>query len=198
MSHSKKEDLEVAEDGASAEKQGVSRAEHDALKAKADATEVELAEFKDKYLRALADAENARKRIRQQSEESVKIQREGLLRDFLSILDNLERAVEAARAGGNGKSIVAGLEMVLSSIKDYLRSHGVSEVSTVGQTFDPLLHEAVDHVASAEHQPKTVISEFNRGYKMGDRLLRPARVAVAKAVGAGDQETKEGDDKDEL
>jgi len=198
MSHSKKENLAVGEDGADAEKQGVSRAEYDALKAKADATEAELAEFKDKYLRALADGENARKRIRQQSEESVKIQREGLLRDFLSILDNLERAVEAARGGGNGKSIVEGVEMVLTSIKDFLRSHGVSEVSTVGQTFDPLLHEAVDHVASAEHQPNTVISEFNRGYKVGERLLRPARVSVAKAVATDDQETKEGDDKDEL
>jgi molecular chaperone GrpE len=145
----------------------------------------------------LADGENARKRIRQQCDEAIKIQREDLLRDLLTIIDNLERAVDAARGGGNGKSIVEGVEMVLNSMKDFLRSHGVSEVSTVGRPFDPLLHEAVDHVASAEHEPNTVINEFNRGYKVGDRLLRPARVSVAKAVPEG-QETKDPDDQDEL
>ncbi len=74
--------------------------------------EREAAEYKDKYLRALAEAENQRKRIRQQAEESARIQREALLRDLLSIIDNLERAVAAARDGGNGKPIVEGVEMV--------------------------------------------------------------------------------------
>jgi molecular chaperone GrpE len=197
MSHRKKEEPETSEKGPESDIQSESRTEYEALKAKADETAAELAEFKDKYLRALADGENARKRIRQQCDESIKIQREDLLRDLLTIIDNLERAVDAARGGGNGKSIVEGVEMVLNSMKDFLRSHGVSEVSTVGRPFDPLLHEAVDHVASAEHEPNTVINEFNRGYKVGDRLLRPARVSVAKAVPEG-QETKDPDDQDEL
>jgi molecular chaperone GrpE len=198
MSHRRKEEAENGENAApEPQAQSVSRAEYDALKAKADETAAELADLKDKYLRALAEGENARKRIRQQSEESIKIQREELLRGLLAIIDNLERAVEAARGGGNGKSIVEGVEMVLNSMKDFLRSHGVSEVSTVGRPFDPLLHEAVDHVASAEHEPNTVINEFNRGYKVGERLLRPARVSVAKAV-AEDHETKDPDDQDEL
>ncbi|HEY2664023.1 MAG TPA: nucleotide exchange factor GrpE [Candidatus Binataceae bacterium] len=197
MSHRKKEEPETGENGPESDIQSESRAEYEALKAKADETAAELADFKDKYLRALADGENARKRIRQQCDESIKIQREDLLRDLLTIIDNLERAVDAARGGGNGKSIVEGVEMVLNSMKDFLRSHGVSEVSTVGRPFDPLLHEAVDHVASAEHEPNTVINEFNRGYKVGDRLLRPARVSVAKAVPEG-QETKDPDDQDEL
>ncbi len=131
--------------------------------------EREAAEYKDKYLRALAESENARKRIRQQAEESARIQREGLLRDLLSIIDNLERAVAAARGGGNGKPIV-----------DFLRGHGVTQLSAVGQPFDPLLHEAVDHVESAQHEPNTVVDEFVRGYYIGDRLLRPARVTVSK------------------
>jgi molecular chaperone GrpE len=145
--------------------------------------ETEAAEFKDKYIRALAESENARKRIRQQAEESARIQREGLLRDLLAIIDNLERAVAAARDGGNGKPIVEGVEMVLRSMNDFLRSHGVTQLSAVGRPFDPLLHEAVDSVESAEHEPNTVVDEFARGYSIGDRLLRPARVTVSRLPG---------------
>ncbi len=141
----------------------------------------EIAELKDKYLRALADTDNIRKRMRQQSEDTVRLQRENLLRDLLPITDNLERAVEAARGGGNGKPIVEGVEMVLRSLLDFLRSNGVSPRESVGRPFDPQFHEAVDHVESGEHPPNTVISEFHRGYQVGERVLRPARVAVAKA-----------------
>ncbi len=160
----------------------------------AEATK-ELSELKDKYLRVLADAENARKRIRQQSDESVRLQRENLLRDLLPIVDNLERAVEAARGGGNGQPIVEGVEMVLRSLLDFLRANGVTPVTAVGQTFDPQLHEAVDQVHSAQHPPNVVVSEFHRGYVIGDRTLRPARVAVTKAQSGprgGDSGTDSG------
>jgi molecular chaperone GrpE len=146
----------------------------------------EIAELKDKYLRALAESENIRKRTRQQSEETVRLQRENLLRDLLPIADNLERAVEAARTAGGGEPIVEGVEMVLRSLLDFLKSHGVSQISAVGQPFDPQRHEAVDHVESSEHPPNTVVSEFHRGYLIGDRMLRPSRVSVARgATGAG-------------
>src|SRR5580700_4353993 len=85
----------------------------------------EIAELKDKYLRAMAEAENVRKRARQQSEETARIQRENLLRDLLPLVDNLERALEAARGGGNGKSIVEGVELVLRGALDFLKAHGV-------------------------------------------------------------------------
>jgi len=146
-------------------------------------TSNELAELKDKYLRVLADAENARKRIRTQSEESVRLQRENFLRDLLPIVDNLERAVEATRGGGNGQPIVEGVEMVLRALLDFLKTNGVTPVAAVGQTFNPQLHEAVDHVHSPLHPPNTVVSEFHRGYVVGDRTLRPARVAVTKGPG---------------
>src|SRR5216683_1501792 len=97
----------------------------------------EPVELTDKYLRALADSDNARKRMRQQSEETVRLQRENLLRDLLPIVDNLERAVAAARGGGNGKPIVEGVEMVLRSMLDFLRGHGVTQLSVVGEPFDP-------------------------------------------------------------
>lgn len=140
----------------------------------------EIAELKDRYLRNLAESDNIRKRLRQQSEESVRLQREGLLRELLPIVDNLERAVGAARDGGNGKSIVEGVEMVLQSLLDFLRTQGVTQLSAVGQPFDPSVHEAVDQVETAAHPPNIVVNEFNRGYLVGDRMLRPARVTVSR------------------
>lgn len=152
-----------------------------ALTAQVREKEKEIAELKDKYLRVLADHENARKRLRQQSEESIRLQRESLLRELLPIVDHLELALAAARDGGNGKPIVEGVEMVLRSMQEFLRGHGVRPHEAVGQPFDPQFHEAVDQVESLEYKPNTVISEFNRGYQIGDRVLRPARVSVAKA-----------------
>ena len=158
------------------------QAEVDRLAAIIEEKDQEIAELKDKYLRSLADSENARKRIRQQSEESVRIQREALLRELLPIIDDLERAVDAASGGGNGKSIVEGVEMVLRSIHDLLRSQGVTQVSAIGQRFDPMRHEAVDQIESSTEEPNTIVREFNRGYLIGERVLRPARVTVAKAA----------------
>jgi len=156
----------------------------ESLQAQVEAKDREIAELNDKYLRALAEQENARKRIRQQAEESIRHQRESLLRDLLPIVDNLELAVAAARAGGNGEShesIIAGIEMVLRSMHDLLRSHGVTPQEAVGRSFNPQFHEAVDHLESPEHKPNTIVREYHRGYQIGDRVLRPARVAVAKA-----------------
>ena len=174
----------AAAEGPDAESVNPAPSEVDNLHQQLTEKDKELAELKDKYLRVLADAENSRKRIRQQSEDSVRVQRENFLRDLLPIVDNLERAVEAARAGGTANQpIVEGVEMVLRSLLDFLRSHGVTQVSAVGQQFDPQLHEAVDHVHSPDHPPNTVVSEFHRGYVVGDRTLRPARVSVSSHRG---------------
>jgi molecular chaperone GrpE len=150
------------------------------LEAKLAAKDKELAEFKDKYLRALADGENARKRIRQQSEDSVRLQKENLLRDLLPIVDNLERAIDAAKGKGGDGQIMQGVEMVVRSLLDFLKSQGVVPIHSTGQQFDPSRHEAVDHVATASHPANTVVDEFHRGYLIGERVLRPARVSVAK------------------
>jgi molecular chaperone GrpE len=183
----------AAAGGTGAESASSARSEVDGLRQQISEKDQELAELKDKYLRVLADAENARKRIRQQSEESVRVQRENFLRDLLPIVDNLERAVEAARGGSEGRPIVEGVEMVLRSLLDFLRSNGVTPVSAVGQQFDPQLHEAVDQVHSEVHPPNTVVSEFHRGYVIGDRTLRPARVAVANSRGGPKSGNNSGD-----
>jgi molecular chaperone GrpE len=166
----------------------------EALSAKLAETETELAELKDKYLRALAESENARKRIRHQSEENIRLQREAMLRDLLPIVDNLERAVDAARGGGNGKSIVEGVEMVLHSMREFLRSHGVTPLTAVGEPFDPARHEAIDTVHSDVHPPNTVVDEMHRGYQIGERILRPARVTVSRALLGPSGQRTDGED----
>ncbi|MGH7948316.1 MAG: nucleotide exchange factor GrpE [Candidatus Binataceae bacterium] len=166
----------------------------DALEAKLAEKENELAELKDKYLRALAEAENVRKRLRHQSEENIRFQREAMLRDLLPIVDNLERAVEAARGGGNGKPIVEGVEMVLNSMREFLRSHGVTPMTAVGEPFDPARHEAVDTVPSDTHPPNTVVDEVHRGYQVGDRTLRPARVTVSRQLPGPSKQRTSGED----
>lgn len=167
--------------------------ELDALKAQLAEKDKEIAELKDKYLRTLADSENARKRIRQQAEESVRIQREAILRDVLPIIDNLERALDAARQGAPVKAVVDGVEMTVKALIDFLRAQGVTPIQSVGQAFDPTRHEAADHVESEIHPPNTVVDEFHRGYLIGERTLRPARVSVAKGSGADAAKRKNGE-----
>jgi molecular chaperone GrpE len=167
----------------------------ESLRAALAEKEKEVAELKDKYLRTLAESENARKRIRQQSEESVRIQRESILRDLLPIIDNLERALAAAREGTDPKTILDGVQMTVRALLDFLRAQGVTPLSSVGQAFDPSRHEAVDHVESEAHPPNTVIDEFHRGYQIGERILRPARVSVAKES-ASDSNRRNGGEND--
>ncbi len=187
--HHRHDKSDAIEPGAADELKGTAASEASQAPAASEGLEAqlaekdrEIAELKDKYLRALADFENARKRIRQQSEESVRLQRESLLRDLLPIVDNLERAVGAAQGGGNGQTIIEGVQMVLGSLLDYLRVQGVTPIEAKGRVFDPRLHEAVDHVESPHHEPNVVVEEMHRGYAAGDRILRPALVSVAKGA----------------
>jgi molecular chaperone GrpE len=189
-------DGELDPANAAAGAEHVEGSELDTLRAQIAEKDKEIAELKDKYLRTLADSENARKRIRQQSEESVRIQREAILRDLLPIIDNLERALAAAREGTDTKTIVDGVEMTVRALIDFLRAQGVTPVQSVGQAFDPKRHEAVDHVASDAHPPNTVVDEFHRGYLIGDRTLRPARVSVAKGAGTADSGKRNGGETD--
>ena len=170
--------------------------ELDSLRAQLAEKDKEIAELKDKYLRTLADSENVRKRVRQQSEESIRIQREAILRDILPIIDNLERALDAARKGTDVKVVVDGVEMTVKALIDFLRAQGVTPIQSVGQAFDPNRHEAADHVESQVHPPNTVVDEFHRGYLIGDRTLRPARVSVAKGSGAGSSKRSNGEGAD--
>ncbi|MBK7827766.1 nucleotide exchange factor GrpE [Nannocystis sp.] len=138
--------------------------------------EQEVASLKDKWLRAVADHENFKKRTRREIDDAVFRARQDLLSSFFPTADNLDRALELAR--GN-EQLFKGIEMVAHEFRGALARHGIEPVPTVGHPFDPALHEALSQVDSADHAPGTVTFEFERGYRQGDRLLRPARVVIA-------------------
>jgi molecular chaperone GrpE len=141
----------------------------------------ELAEKNDRLLRALAEADNIRRRSQRDREEAVRFAAEGLVRDLIPILDNLDRALEAARAAGQSGGIVDGVELIRREFLKVLERHGVTRYSALGQRFDPNQHEAIARVVSSDKEPGTVVTETAAGYSLRGRVIRAAQVAVAGA-----------------
>jgi len=141
----------------------------------------QLDEKQDRLLRALAEADNVRRRAQRDREEYLKYANESLLRDLIPVLDNLDRALEAARQRGDAASVVEGVELVQREFRRVLERHGVTRYSALGEPFDPTRHEAVARVITKDAAPNTVVSEQLPGYLLHGRLLRAALVAVAAA-----------------
>lgn len=141
----------------------------------------------DRFLRSAADLENLRRRNKRDLDDARAEARTRVLKEMLPVVDNLERglahAEEAARAGEPG-AIVDGLRLVLRQFNHAFERSDVTSVDAQGQPFDPNLHEAISQVETADQPPGTVVSVLQRGYKLGDRLLRPALVVVAKPPAA--------------
>lgn len=140
----------------------------------------------DSYLRSQAELQNVLKRHERELSERTRYEGEKLSRELLGVVDDLERALEHGDATAEG--IVDGVELVRKSLVAALENHGVERLESVGEPFDPMLHEAVAMVESAEHPPGSVIEQHRPGYRLRDRLLRAAMVVVAKAP--ADQEEK--------
>jgi molecular chaperone GrpE len=137
-------------------------------------------ELKDKLLRGQAEWDNSRKRILREKEEAVRYAGEALLEKLLPVLDNFEMGMQAAKTATDAKAISQGFEMVLAQLQQVLREAGVEAVDAVGQPFDPHRHEALGHQDSEEHPEGHVMMQTRKGYKLKDRLLRPASVFVAR------------------
>src|SRR5258706_16319352 len=140
----------------------------------------DLARIRDQLLRTAADYDNFRKRTRRELEDAQKRGREELLREFLPVFDNLERAVVHAGQASDAKAVADGVGMVLKQFADTLGRIGIKRVPTIGSPFDPAQHEAIQQLETDEHPAGTVVAEVQPGYAMGDRLLRAAMVVVAK------------------
>ena len=149
--------------------------------ARVDDLERQLAEQKDRMLRAMAEADNVRRRAQRDAEERVRYANEGLLRELIPVLDNLDRALASARTAGGAESVVAGVELIQRELLRVLERAGVTRYSAIGQPFDPTRHEAIARVVSGNAAPDTVVSETAPGYLLHGRVLRPAMVAVAAA-----------------
>jgi molecular chaperone GrpE len=135
----------------------------------------------DLYLRERADMENLRKRHQRDKEDAIRFANDRLLKEMVPVLDNLERAVDhAEQESDDTKGLVEGVNMTINQFRKALEDFGVKPINAVGMGFDPNLHQAMGHVESTEQAPNTVATEFQKGYLLHDRLLRPSLVMVTK------------------
>ncbi len=141
----------------------------------------EAAKYKDQYVRLYAEFENARKRMDREKQEFVKFANEGLITEFLGILDNLERSVEAAKAQHQDyTAFLKGIEMVMAHVHEMLKSNGVTPIEAQGKMFDPHCHEVLMQEETDEVDDGMIIEEFQKGYSLGEKVVRTAKVKVAK------------------
>jgi molecular chaperone GrpE len=141
----------------------------------------EVAALGDRLLRLGADFDNFRKRTLREREESHRYGHENLVKDLLATVDNLDRAVEAARRGGGDfESMLQGVELVQRELQGVLAKHGVARIEASGEPFDPTVHEAMAQRDDGSVPANTVVQVYQPGFRLHDRLLRPARVVVSR------------------
>jgi len=151
--------------------------------------EAALAEAKDRHLRLAADFDNYKKRSRQEHLETIQHASADLIGRLLPGLDDLHKALDH-KPEGIDEAWAKGLELSVRKLEEALRAHGLEAIESVGKPFDPSVHEAIGHEESAEHPEDTVVQELRRGYRIRDRVVRPALVKVARppalpAAGSG-------------
>lgn len=156
--------------------------------------EEELAKWKELAMRATADLDNFRKRMAREKSDALRYGNQALLEELLPVLDNFEMGLQAA-AGDQESMIFRGMAMVKKQMDDFLSGQGVEEIPASGEVFDPNLHDAVSQEESAEMDEGMVLRVIRRGFKMRDRLLRPANVIVTKAPGDVAPAEEEGDEQ---
>ena len=155
-------------------------------KAELTAKTEELQVLNDKYLRLAAEFENYKRRAQRDQGDTVRFANEKLLKDLLPTIDNLERALQSSREQADSEGFLQGVELTYKQFFDTLEKLGVSQVASIGEPFDPAKHQAVGQVESSAIDENCVVEEYQKGYFLGDRILRPAMVTVARAVPAKD------------
>ena len=184
-------ELEAAADAllAGAEADTLLAGEADARDAEIATLKEEVAAAKDRLLRYAAEAENTKKRLEREKAEATLYAASNFARDLLSVADSLSRALAAVPAGEREiiddvmKKFLDGIELTERELLSVFQRHNIRKLETVGQKFDPNLHQAMFEVPTSEKPPGTVMQEVQSGYAVGERCLRPALVGVAKAEG---------------
>ncbi|PIQ96869.1 MAG: nucleotide exchange factor GrpE [Nitrospinae bacterium CG11_big_fil_rev_8_21_14_0_20_56_8] len=144
-----------------------------------------LAELKNDYLRLQAETENFKKRLAKEKQDSVQYANQRLLKEIISIHDNLERAMNAENVTID--TLREGVEMILKQFEVIFEKENVTVIESMGQKFDPSIHEVLSQVESEHHEEDTITHEFSRGYYLNGRMLRPAKVVIAKPPGPKNQ-----------
>ena len=149
------------------------------LKTALELKEKEAKENYDRYLRAVADLENYKKRAARDKADIIKYGKEDLIKDILPFLDSLDRALSHADSS-DVQSFTSGIALIQDQLLCCLKKHGVERIDSVGENFDPNVHEALMQMDSTEHQDNQIVSEMEKGYLLNGRLVRPSRVCVCK------------------
>ncbi|MBZ5589582.1 MAG: nucleotide exchange factor GrpE [Acidobacteriia bacterium] len=186
--------LDQDESAAAAEGAGVAAVGDEAFQEELQNLQQEITRFKELYLRKLADFDNYRKRQEREMGEFRRYAKAELMRDCLPVLDNLERAL--AVPGGDGSGLREGVELVLKQFKEVLGRHGLAEVDPIDQPFDPTQHEAISRNEAPGVSEPTVVQVLQKGYVMGERLIRPALVIVAVPLTVAAQDVPEPDSEE--
>jgi molecular chaperone GrpE len=152
---------------------------------KLEEAEKKAADNYDKYVRTVAELDNYRKRAAREKADAIQYGNENLLRDILPLVDGMDRALEHACNSEDFEAFRKGLKLLQGQLLGCLQKHGVEMIDTEGKDFDPHVHEAMMQVESAEHENSQVVGEFERGYLLNGRLLRPAKVSVCKRPSMG-------------
>ena len=174
-------DKEKAEGPSSTEKEKREQTPLEKVHAELEAKAKDAAEGHDKWLRLGAEFENYKKRMQKEKSDVMKFGNESLLKAVLPILDNLERTIDHGKKMNENGPLLQGVEITLRQLLNILERFGVKPVAAMGEAFDPEKHEAVSR-AESDQEPDRVISELEKGYLFHERLLRPAKVVVSKAL----------------
>ena len=150
-----------------------------------DAKTREAEALQDRNVRLMAEFDNARKRTAREREDYVRFANESLIREVLPVLDNFDRALQAAKGEPAAAAVTSGVELIQRELLRVLEKFGAAPFSSIGQPFDPERHEAVARVPTSTHPEMTVIGETARGYTLHGRILRPAMLTVAMAPDVG-------------
>ncbi len=156
------------------------RSQVKAVKEELKSTDKETGEYLDYLKRLKAEFENYKRRSQKERERIVSWSNEDLIKQFLPVLDDLERAVDSSQQSKNLASLMEGMRMILDQLKAILQKQGLQEIQAKGEEFDPHFHEALMSVDLAEYPDNLVVEEMRKGYKLNNKILRPAMVKVNK------------------
>ncbi len=175
------EDQEIQAEEPAQEEPAEEVSQEEILQNKVAELEAANADLKDQMLRRQAELENYRKRLIRDKEEAVQFANESLIRDILGFLDNMDRALAAAKNGGDLNALIEGFEMTQNQLLSTLdKNWGLKGIDSVGQEFDPALHEACMMTIDENLDKETVLEEFQKGYTLHGRVVRPAKVKIGK------------------
>jgi molecular chaperone GrpE len=168
------------------------------LNKKIEEYEAELKDLKDKYLRALADQDNLRKRVEKEKSELFNYGLTNFIKELLPVVDTLENAlIEAQKSSDNSQALVEGIKLILSKFHSVLKKHGVKEIEALNKPFDPSLHEAIAKTERNDVEPMIIVAVSEKGYLLKGRILRPSKVVVAVEPSAQQNKTESEIKEDE-